>query len=68
MNINSITDFGYFENNVTIQKQQLYSFGLGLSALTKAGILKITLANGAFKDEKIKFRNSNIHLSLIAFF
>lgn len=68
ISINTITDFGYIENNTINQKQKLYSLGVGLNALTKAGILKLTLANGTTEESKLKFKNAQIHLSLIAYF
>lgn len=62
--IHSIIDLGYFENEVIDQKEQLYSFGIGLGLLTKAGILKFNLANGNIENQAFKFSNTKIHLSL----
>ena len=66
--IHSIIDFAYFENELTTQKEKLYGFGFGFGLLTKAGILKFNYANGKSENQKFKFSNSKIHLSLTAVF
>lgn len=66
--IHSIIDFSYFENKLTIQKEKLYGFGFGFGLLTKAGLLKFNYANGKNENQKFKFSNSKIHLSLTAIF
>jgi outer membrane protein assembly factor BamA len=62
--IHSIIDLGYFENEVMDLKEKLYSFGLGLGLQTKAGILKLNIANGNSENQAFKFSNTKIHLSL----
>jgi len=66
--IHSITDFAYFENKVIDLKEKLYGFGLGFGLLTKAGILKLNLANGFSENQKIDFSNTKIHISLTSRF
>jgi hypothetical protein len=66
--IHTIIDVGYFENEVINQKEKLYSFGIGLGLLTKAGILKFNLANGNIENQAFKFSNTKIHISLTSRF
>lgn len=66
--INTIIDAAYYENNLSNQEHILYSFGLGTSLLTKAGILKLNLANGIHNNQKFELSNSILHLTLIANF
>lgn len=66
--IHSITDGAYFENKILGTKEKLFGFGFGFGILTKAGILKLNYANGKSKNQKFKFSNSKIHLSLNAMF
>ncbi|WP_452228656.1 POTRA domain-containing protein [Lacinutrix sp. MEBiC02404] len=66
--IHSIIDFSYLENTLTSQKEKLYGFGFGFGLLTKAGLLKFNYANGKSENQKFKFSNSKIHLSLTAIF
>lgn len=62
--LHSITDLAYFENPITDSKSQIYSFGLGIGLLTKAGKFKFEIANGTFEGQTFKFYNTKIHLSL----
>lgn len=62
--MHSIIDLAYFENETTNVKQKLYSFGIGLGLLTKAGLLKFNLANGNSEKQNFNFSNTKIHLSL----
>jgi len=66
--IHSIIDFAYLENDLASQKEKLYGFGFGFGLLTKAGLLKFNYANGKSENQKFKFSNSKIHLSLTAIF
>ncbi len=66
--IHSIIDLGYFENKVIMQKEKLYSFGIGLGVNTKAGLLKFILANGNIENQAFKISNTKIHLSLTSKF
>jgi len=62
--LHSIIDFAYFENQVLSIKEKLYSFGIGIGMQTKAGILKLNLANGKAESQEFNFSNTKIHLSL----
>lgn len=62
--LHSIIDLAYFENETITIKQKLYSFGIGLGLLTKAGLLKFNIANGNLEKQNFNFSNTKIHLSL----
>ncbi len=66
--LHSIIDLGYFENQLFTQKEQLYSFGIGLGMRTKAGIFKFNIANGSGSQQDFAFSNTKIHLSLTSRF
>ena len=66
--IHSIIDLGYFENPSFSIKEELYSFGLGIGMLTKAGIFQFVLANGNADNQVFNFSNTKVHLSLISRF
>jgi len=66
--VHSIIDVGYFENEITLLEQELYSFGMGLGLLTKAGLLKFSFANGISENQNFNFSNTKIHLSLTSRF
>ncbi|WP_396597227.1 POTRA domain-containing protein [Dokdonia sp. R86516] len=62
--VNSILDLGYLENNIEKSKQKLYSFGLGTGIQTKAGILKLNIANGTFENQTFTFSDTKLHVIL----
>lgn len=62
--INSILDLGYLENNIEKTKRKLYSFGLGTGIQTKAGILKLNIANGLFDNQEFRFSDTKLHIIL----
>ncbi len=66
--VHSIIDAAYFENKIANQKEKLFGYGFGFGILTKSGLLKFNYANGKSQNQKFKFSNSKIHLSLIASF
>lgn len=66
--VHSIIDAAYFENKITEQKEKLYGFGFGFGLVTKAGLLKFNFANGKTENQSFKFSNSQVHISLTAFF
>ena len=66
--IHSILDFGYFQNQTLNIEQNLYSAGIGLGIQTKAGILKLNIANGISEQQNFNFSNTKIHLSLTSKF
>lgn len=62
--LHSITDLAYFENSISNTKSQIYSFGLGIGLITKAGLFNFEIANGTFEGQNFIFSNTKIHLSL----
>lgn len=62
--INSILDLGYLENRIEKTKRKLYSFGLGTGIQTKAGILKLNIANGLFDNQEFRFSDTKLHMIL----
>lgn len=66
--IHSIFDAAYFENDITVTKEKLFAFGFGFGINTKAGLLRFNYANGKSENQKFKFSDSKIHLSLTALF
>lgn len=62
--VNTIIDVAYFENKILNQKSELLGVGIGAGVRTRAGILKINLANGKFKDLPFRFSNTKLHLML----
>ena len=64
----SIIDLAYFENEINQQNEQLYSFGFGFGFLTKAGVLRLNVANGNSSGQNFRFSNTKIHISLTSKF
>lgn len=62
--LHSIIDIGYFENETLELKEKLYSYGIGLGLLTKAGLLKLNIANGNSENQAFNFSNTKIHMIL----
>jgi hypothetical protein len=66
--VNSVLDFGYFENEITRIGENLYGFGFGLGLETQAGILRLIFANGTSNSQNFTFENTQVHLTLNTFF
>lgn len=66
--VNSVFDYANFENKLLNQNENLFGFGFGFGVLTNSGLLRFIYANGKTENEKVKFSNSKIHLSLTANF
>ncbi|WP_347922603.1 hypothetical protein [Pontimicrobium sp. SW4] len=62
--LHTITDAAYLNNSIANLNEKLYGFGFGIGILTKVGLLKLNYANGKNENQKFKFSNSKIHLSL----
>ena len=62
--IHSLIDLGYFENEINNQEQNLFSFGIGTGIRTKAGVLKIVIANGKNENQNFDFNNTKLHFQL----
>ncbi len=61
--LHTITDLGYFENNVTNLEEELYSFGFGVGLLNDAGLFRLNIANGTLKSQTFQFANTKVHIS-----
>jgi outer membrane protein assembly factor BamA len=68
LSINTITDFAYFENLNLTQKEKLLSVGLGIAATTKSGLLNLIIATGKTENDRFKYSNTKIHISLKTYF
>ena len=66
--VHSIIDFAYFENEIIVLKQKLYSFGIGIGLQTTAGIIKFSIANGNTENQDFNFSNTKIHISILSKF
>ena len=60
--VNSLLDFGYFENEVLNLQEELYSFGFGLGLNTQSGILKLNIANGLSTNQDFDLAQTKVHL------
>ena len=60
--IQSIMDYGYFQDEYSNNKGNLLGLGVGLGLKTKNGLLKISFANGSSEKQNIKFYNTIINL------
>jgi len=65
--INTIVDYGFYEDKSTNNKGNLIGVGFGMGIKTKTGFLKIAFTNGSSETQNIKFYNTittisyNIH-------
>lgn len=66
--VNSVLDYGYFENELFGIADSLFSFGFGLGLDTPAGLLRLIFANGTSTTQEFAFDNTQVHLSLNTFF
>ena len=66
--INTVLDFGFYDNEVNNFDENLYSFGLGVGIQTKAGLIKFIAANGGTSSQRLEFQNTQIHLKFLTFF
>ncbi len=62
--INTVLDGGYIENALDNNNNYLLSVGAGAGIQTKAGVLKINIANGKFNNSSFDFSNTKLHLIL----
>ena len=66
--VNSLLDFGYFENEIFDQQEELYSFGFGLGLNTNSGIIKLNIANGFSQNQDLDIGQTKVHLLFLADF
>ena len=56
--IHSITDYGYYEDKSTNNKETMLGLGLGMGLKTKNGHLKLTFANAKTTNQELNFNNT----------
>ncbi len=66
--VNSVIDAAYFEDNFNSIKEKLFGFGFGFGLLTNSGLFKLNYSVGKTENQKFKFSNSKLHISLSANF
>ncbi|GAA0747389.1 POTRA domain-containing protein [Gaetbulibacter jejuensis] len=66
--VNSVIDAAYFEDNFNLIKEKLFGFGFGFGLLTNSGLFKLNYSVGKTENQKFKFSNSKLHISLSANF
>lgn len=64
----SITDFGYYQDKATNNKDQLYGLGFGLGLISNGGLFNLVYANGSTGNQTIKLINSIIQISFKTYF
>jgi len=60
--LHHLTDFAIYRSPDSSRLQQNYSLGLGIAALTRAGLLKLQLAQGFGQRTDFSSNNTKIHL------
>ena len=65
--LHSILDYGIFQDKTktqrNVEKENLFSLGLGLGLQTKNGLLKLAFANGTNNNINLTFYNTIINIS-----
>lgn len=61
--INTIIDYGYYEDQTTNNQDKLIGFGFGIGLQTRNGLLKIAFANGSTTNQEIKFDNTIVNIN-----
>lgn len=61
--VNTITDYGYFQDKTSNLKGNLLGLGFGFGMLTQNGFFKFVYANGSTNDQAIKLSNSIVQIS-----
>jgi len=64
----TVTDFAYFENQLSDIKSNLYGFGLGYALNTKAGILNLSYVLGKNDNQPFNLSNATVHFKLVTYF
>jgi len=60
--MHSVLDYGYYKDDSSGFKGNLFGFGLGMGLQTKNGLLRLILANGITTNQEIKFSNTIVNL------
>jgi hypothetical protein len=56
--INTITDYGHYQDKSTGNSGNLFSLGIGIGIQTKNGLLKLAFVNGSADLNELKFYNT----------
>ena len=64
----TVIDYSLTKNNTSKNFNNLFGFGIGFGLKTNKSLLRFIFANSKVSQEKIKFSNTKIHLSLSTFF
>lgn len=64
----SITDFGYYQDKASNNRDQLFGLGFGLGLLSKNGLFNLVYANGSTNNQAIKLANSIVQISFKTYF
>ena len=66
--VHTVIDYVITKNNTSNNFNNLFGFGVGFGLKTNNSLLRFIFANNKTEQEKIKFSESKIHLSLSTFF
>ncbi|WP_231632473.1 POTRA domain-containing protein [Mangrovimonas sp. TPBH4] len=66
--IHSVLDASYFENQLNSTKEKLFGIGFGFGLLTNTGLFRLNYSNGKTENQKFKFSDSKVHISISSTF
>lgn len=66
--LNTIIDYGYYQDKSNDKNSNLYSLGVGFGLLTKNGLFKLIYASGSSNNQSLDGKNSIIHVSFKTIF
>lgn len=66
--LNTLTDFGYFQDKASQTSSNLYGFGIGLGLVNNGGTFNLIYANGLPSGQAFKLSNSIVQISFKSFF
>ena len=61
--IHTITDYGYYQDKSSENKENLLGFGIGTGIQTKNGLLKLTFASGKTMKQKANLTNTIVTIN-----
>ena len=61
--LNTIIDYGYYQDKTSSNEGNLYSLGIGFGLLTKNGIFKLIYATGSSNNQSLDIKNAIVHVS-----
>ena len=61
--LNTIIDYGYYQDKTSSNEGNLYSLGIGFGLLTKNGIFKLIYATGSSNNQSLDKKNAIVHVS-----